>query len=130
MSSTDDIRAWVEKAEEDWLCVRNEMAAAETPWSVVSFHAQQAAEKTLKSLLVAHGQFPPRIHDLARRLDLCLAFEAALEELREDCERLSQYAVDVRYPDIGTKIEEDIGRKAVGAAERICEVVRRLVVPS
>ena len=127
MSSAADIQAWVEKADEDWLCVRNEMAAAQTPWAVVSFHAQQAAEKTLKALLVANGRFPPRSHDLAQLLDLCLPFEAALEALREDCERLSQYAVDVRYPDIGTKIEEAIGREAVAAAERICEVVRRFL---
>jgi len=101
------------------------MAAAQTPWPVVSFHAQQAAEKTLKALLVAHGRLPPRVHDLAQLLDLCLPFEAEIEPLRADCERLSQYAVDVRYPDIEAKVEEAIGRKAVAAAEKICEAVRR-----
>jgi HEPN domain-containing protein len=127
MSNATDIRAWLEKADEDWLCVRNETAAAQTPWAVVSFHAQQAAEKTLKALLVAHGRFPPRVHDLAHLLDLCLPFDATLEELREDCERLSQFAVDVRYPDIGTKMEEAMGREAIAAAERICRVLRRLL---
>ena len=29
MSSAADIQAWVEKADEDWLCVRNEMEAGE-----------------------------------------------------------------------------------------------------
>jgi len=109
--------------------VRNEMAAGQTPWPVVSFHAQQAAEKTLKALLVAHGRLPPRIHDLARLLDLCLPFKPDLEELREVCERLSQYAVDVRYPDIEAKIEEAMGRDAVAAAEQICGAVRRLLFP-
>jgi len=127
MSGAADIRAWLEKADEDRLCVRNEMAAAQTPWAVASFHAQQSAEKTLKALPVAHGHFPPRVHDLARLLDLCLPFEASLEELREDCERLSQYAVDVPYPDIGNNVAEAIGREAVGAAERICEAVRQLL---
>ena len=130
MSGAADIRAWLEKADEDWLCVRNEMAAAQTPWAVVSFHAQQAAEKTFKALLVAHGHFPPRVHDLARLLDLCLPFEAGLEQVREDCERRSQYAVDVRYPDIGNNVEEAIGREAVAAAERICDAVRQLLPKS
>ncbi|MBI5386205.1 MAG: HEPN domain-containing protein [Verrucomicrobia bacterium] len=128
MSRASDLQAWLDKAQEDWLCVRNEMAAAQTPWAVVSFHAQQAAEKTLKALLVVHGQFPPRVHDLARLLDLCLQFEPGLETVRDDCEHLSQCAVDVRYPDVGLTIEATIGRDAVAAAERICDAIRPLLV--
>ncbi len=39
--------AWVDRAKEDLLCIRNELAAAEKPWSVICFHAEQAAEKYL-----------------------------------------------------------------------------------
>lgn len=48
MSNADDIRAWIEKAEEDWLCVRNEMAAAQTPWAVVSFHERKVFVSSLE----------------------------------------------------------------------------------
>ncbi len=57
-------QAWVEKAEEDWLCIRNELAAEHQPWSVICFHAQQATEKYLKAFLVAKGVRPERTHDL------------------------------------------------------------------
>ena len=40
--------AWVALAESDWLCIRNNLEASETPWNTVAFHAQQAAEKYLK----------------------------------------------------------------------------------
>ena len=41
-------RAWVEKAENDLLCIENNLVAQRVPWDVVVFHAQQAAEKLLK----------------------------------------------------------------------------------
>jgi len=50
-----DVQAWVAKADEDRLCLENELKAEHTPWSVVCFHAQQAAEKYLKAFLVFHG---------------------------------------------------------------------------
>jgi len=36
----------------------------------------------------------------------------------------TDYAVDVRYPDIPTSVEEQVGREAVALAERICEAIR------
>lgn len=58
--------AWIAKAENDLLNIRNNLAAQHVPWDTVCFHAQQAAEKLLKALLVYHGQSPSRTHDLVR----------------------------------------------------------------
>ena len=125
MSDTPaEYRAWVDKAKEDLLCIRNELAAAEKPWSVICFHAEQAAEKYLKAFLVANGVRPERTHDLGRLLSECAKFDPSLQGLAQDCEKLTEFAVDIRYPDIPLEAEEETGREAVKLAGQICEAVR------
>lgn len=70
--SAADPSAWFAKAENDLLSIENNVSAARVPWDIVTFHAQQAAEKYLKGFLVHRGSVPPKIHDLSRLLDLCL----------------------------------------------------------
>lgn len=60
-----NVEAWMGKAEEDRLCIRNNLAAAAVPWAAVCFHAQQAVEKYLKAFLIAHAVRVERTHDLA-----------------------------------------------------------------
>jgi len=122
---TAEYRAWLAKAEGDWLCVQNEVSAAQKPWDVIAFHCQQAAEKYLKSFLVSRGIRPARTHDLARLLDACAELDPALSTLRPACVKLSDFAVDVRYPDVAVEVEEQMAREAIETAERICAAVRQ-----
>ena len=119
-----EYRSWLAKAEEDRLCIRNELSASHTPWAIVAFHAQQAAEKTLKALIVYHGRRPRQTHDLGEILNACLDHDASLVGLRDACDRLSYFAVDARYPDLNREVAEDLARLAVEHCERICAAVR------
>ena len=49
---SQDVRAWVQRAEHDLLNIENNLVAARVPWDTVCFHAQQSAEKYLKALLI------------------------------------------------------------------------------
>ncbi|MFH1023552.1 MAG: HEPN domain-containing protein [Planctomycetota bacterium] len=91
--------AWMEKAEHDFLAIRNNMAAGQVPWDVVCFHAQQAVEKMLKALLVSRGCGIEKTHDLVSILAACVAVEPSLKSMEADCRRLTHYAVSARYPD-------------------------------
>jgi HEPN domain-containing protein len=64
----------------------------------VCFHAQQCAEKYLKARLYEAGIHFRPIHDLVRLLDLVLPVEPFWGECRHDLARLSDFAVDFRYP--------------------------------
>ena len=120
----DQHKLWLEKAEEDRLCIANELKAERQPWSVICFHAQQAAEKYLKAFLVFHEVRPDRTHDLRALVARCASFDLKLLELDPDCRQLNNYAVDIRYPDVAAAVEEQVGRDAVKLAERICEAIR------
>jgi HEPN domain-containing protein len=116
--------AWVRKADNDWKTIRASLQSGDPAWDAVCYHAEQAAEKYLKAFLIAHHTAPPRVHDLEQLLSLCLDFDASLKALVADCSLLTDYAVDVRYPE---SVEPDAatGQAAVAAAERICDAVRR-----
>jgi HEPN domain-containing protein len=91
----EDIQAWLRYAEAD-------MAAAEGLHRLhldpnALFHLQQAAEKTLKALLLKQtGAAPPRIHSLRALAERCELSPTVAQTLL--LEKLSNYYVESRYP--------------------------------
>jgi HEPN domain-containing protein len=69
----------------------------QAPHEVIGFHAQQAAEKFIKALLVLNGIFFERTHDLVRLYRLAeqrgISIAVDVEKLRA----LTSYAVQFRY---------------------------------
>ncbi len=118
-----DPAAWLAKAERDLLNVSNNIAAAETPWDTVCFHAQQGTEKTPKALLTAYGQVPPRTHDLVALLAQAADHVPALAELEADCRALTVFAVSSRYPDDLFEPDEADGRAMAEAVGRVRALV-------
>src|SRR5437867_10353274 len=98
MSESTDPLAWGHRAEEDWLLARSALRRKVPLIYGATFHAQQCAEKYLKALLVARGQAFPRAHDLAAVGDLCLRQDIIIPVHQDALERLTAYAVQVRYP--------------------------------
>src|SRR4029453_4904613 len=60
--------------------------------------AQQGVEKYLKALLVSRQQAFPRTHDVVALHDLCRRHGLHSPVDSDQPERLSAYAVQVRYP--------------------------------
>lgn len=114
-------RLWIKKADHDLLNIRNNLVAEREPWDTVCYHAQQAAEKTLKAFLVRHGKDAPHTHDMVVLLTECVELTPGLIELEEDCRNLTYFAVSSRYPDDLYEPGESDGRAMVAAAERIRE---------
>jgi HEPN domain-containing protein len=82
------------------------------------FHAQQAAEKALKAVLLFYSIEFPRTHNLRTLLDL-LPQEEALPAEASDAAILSEYAVVSRYPGEVEAVTDD----ELGEAVRLAEVV-------
>lgn len=87
------------------------------------FHCQQAAEKFFKALLQEWGLHMPRTHDLDTLLDLLLPRDSTLALLRRGLKRLTQYAVDYRYP--GLPADTRQVHTAIRRTERIRAEIRR-----
>jgi len=90
-------RQWYEKAEQDALAA-GQLALTEALAEVTAFHCQQAVEKALKAFLTWRNQPFRRVHDLEELVHACAALDDAFLSLLPMAERLSPYAVEVRYP--------------------------------
>ena len=129
MYNPDDPWAWVAKAENDLLNIRNNLGCERNPWDTICFHAQQVAEKMLKAFLVSRGQTAGRTHDLVALLAEAVATGGPLNELETECRLLTPYAVLLRYPGTGEEVEELEGREAVAAAECVFHRIRDAIGP-
>jgi HEPN domain-containing protein len=64
---------WMKKAHKDLKAAR--ILQQEGLYEEVAFHAQQAAEKALKALLIANGVRPPKTHSIEQLLSLLHPYE-------------------------------------------------------
>jgi HEPN domain-containing protein len=104
-------KEWLTKADEDYRVADRELAAEPPAFAAVCFHAQQAVEKAMKTLLVDFGVDFPRTHDLKFLLDLIKGKTPVFNNLEEALVNLSVSAVEVRYP--GSKPDRHLAEKAV-----------------
>ena len=82
---------------------------------ILAFHAQQAAEKALKALLVQRQVEFPHTHVIGLLLNLCRTAGYEDNETLTEAVGLTRYAVATRYPGA----EEPVGRQEAGEGRRI-----------
>ena len=128
MSEPTDPLAWVHRAEEDWLLARSALRRKVPLIYGATFHAQQCAEKYLKALLVSRRQAFPRTHDVVALHDLCRRHGLRIPVDPDQLERLTAYAVQVRYP--GEDPTPDEAREAVQIAQEVRRWARAVLLPS
>ncbi|OGS21933.1 MAG: DNA-binding protein [Elusimicrobia bacterium RIFOXYA2_FULL_39_19] len=93
------VHKWFEKANNDLKNIKNNLSAKDIPADTVCFHAQQAIEKCLKAVLVYHDREVAKTHDLVKLLSEVKIFIPGLAKEEEGLERITEYAVETRYPD-------------------------------
>ena len=120
MADVEIIREWLAKANEDFEFARYNLEEGRPFYSQICFHFQQAAEKYLKAYIIARELDFRKIHELPLLLKICLSDDPSLEDLKEDCEYLSPFYIESRYPvHWPTNLSHEETEKALQAASRI-----------
>jgi HEPN domain-containing protein len=91
-------RQWLEKAERDYKTSGHLLSVEGMYLEAVAFHAQQAAEKYLKALLVWNQAEFPKTHDINLLFTLLSNIEPGLAAILAEAAILTAYAVEYRYP--------------------------------
>ena len=125
-SKTDLVRAWLTKARKDLHFAKEALREGEEYADMACFHAQQAAEKTLKAYLVWLDIEFPKTHVLEDLLDLIAQRDDAFEPFREDLEALTPFAVETRYPEFSLPAVEE-AKSAVETATNVLEFIKTLL---
>ncbi len=128
MSNPDDPASWVAKADNDLLCIANNLNDLRVPWDAVCFHAQQAAEKMFKAFLAGRGMTFTRTHNLRVLLTECVTAGASFAALESACDLLNPFAVTFRYPSGTPDPTEAEGHLAVSAARRVYDTVKAALI--
>jgi HEPN domain-containing protein len=112
-----DAREWIRRARSDLALARAERKGVYL--EDLCFHAQQAAEKAIKALLIRRGIQFPYIHDLAKLLSLLEKAAGNLPDSIRQAERLTRFAVETRYPGTGAPVSDKKYREAVRLAGEV-----------
>jgi HEPN domain-containing protein len=119
----DDPREWLNRARGDLALAR---ATQEGVYlEDLCFHAQQAAEKSIKALLIRLGVEFPYVHDLARLLTLVEEAGEELPETVRQAERLTRFAIFARYPGLSGAVSEQEYDDAISLAEEVIRWVEQ-----
>ena len=112
---------WVQKAEGDYTVAQQSEQGQNPVNDVICFLAQQCVEKYLKAWLQEANIPFPRTHDLQELLNLIVGTLPAWDAWGEDFSKLSEHAVDPRYPGKFATADE------TAHAMHICNEVRQAV---
>lgn len=95
--STDVSRVLLDLAAGDELAARSLLPVEGVTDAVLGFHAQQAVEKSLKAMLALSDVEFPFTHDLEGLLRLCQKNGIDVPKNLSEVDRLSVFAVRLRY---------------------------------
>ena len=125
MTEANDPLAWVQRAEEDFILARTALRRKQPLASGACFHAQQCAEKYMKSLLISRNADFPKTHDLLLLNNLCSANGILLEIDQKHLNTLTDYAVRTRYP--GNDPNTEDAKEAIELAKLVRSLARKFL---
>ncbi|MEA3459308.1 MAG: HEPN domain-containing protein [Chloroflexota bacterium] len=124
-SPRDHALALLEKAANDLVAARATLATGEA-LDTVCFHAQQAVEKSLKSVLALWEVEYPWRHDLGELLELVKPLVPEVAPLEDRIISLTPFAVEIRYDE---EFEPSMGEAtaALRTASEVYELIRSII---
>ncbi|HQG79106.1 MAG TPA: HEPN domain-containing protein [bacterium] len=100
MNKEETIKGWLLLADGDLKTAEDELRMKEAVTNAICFHAQQCVEKCLKAYLTSVNQPFGKTHDIAELVELAKKSDREFETLYKlKANKLTRYAVEVRYPD-------------------------------
>jgi HEPN domain-containing protein len=110
---------WLKHARSDIRLARLGRGHEDILKGQICFHAQQAAEKALKALLLSHSFAFPLTHDIEELLELAEQGSIELPAKLQEAGRLTPYAVETRYPGDWPEISDAEVDEAIKLADQI-----------
>ena len=118
----DDPREWLNRARSDLLLAKSYEEGIYL--EDLAFHAQQAAEKAIKALLIRRGIEFPYVHDISELMTLLEGAGEFLPESIRKGETLTRFAVFTRYPGVSPPVSHEEYEEALNLAGEIVQWVK------
>ncbi|MEW5692114.1 MAG: HEPN domain-containing protein [Candidatus Hydrogenedentota bacterium] len=119
----DLVNKWIKKADKDFLTAERELSFEDPVTEAVCFHCQQVVEKYLKAFLIYYQIYFTKTHKIVDLLELCATIDPSFKEELKEADNLTDYAVEVRYPDILLEPGVEDAREALEMAKKVKKFV-------
>ena len=120
MEAFERAKLLLAKARDDEILIEEIISKERIRDEIIGFHAQQAAEKLLKALLMARNIPYRKTHDLRELIDLIRDHDIQFPESLMEIRTLSPFAVEFRYDYLPLEEESPFDR------QKTLEMVRDL----
>ena len=122
-----ETREWILRASRDLAAAEHDLTAAPPFFADITFHAQQAAEKSVKAFLAWHSRPFRKTHNLEELGEQCVVIEPSLRVAIERAIPLTDYAWKFRYPGEPDSPDPEEAERALAVARELFEeIVARL----
>lgn len=126
MKKTENALIWLRRAESNLARAAVGKADQRILFEDLCFDCQQAVEKSLKALLVLHGQETIITHSIALLLsNIQENIKIAVPDFVNESVILTDYAVQTRYPGFYEPVTEDEYGIALQLAGQVLEWVKK-----
>lgn len=118
-----ETRSWFQRAAHDLGAGAADLAATPAFTGDAVFHAQQAAEKSMKGYLTWHSRVFRKTHNLSELGGMCIDADVTLEPLLQRATRLTDYAWKYRYPGEPDEPSREEAESALALAREVYDAV-------
>ncbi len=123
----DLIMLWLKKAEKDLVSAQHEMSFPDAVRESICFHSQQAVEKALKAYLVYLDINFTKTHEIGELISNCTKKDKEMASLFKEADNLTDYAVQIRYPDSPAEPSQEDATQALKIAYGILQYIKEKV---
>ena len=120
----DLVIQWIKIADRDLIAAEQGLKANIIISEGVCFHCQQAVEKYLKAFLVKYQIEFPKTHSIMTLINLCSEVDNSFNEELSHIDILTDYAVEIRYPDEWYEPTIEEAEEAYGLALEVKKFIR------
>ena len=113
----DDPREWLSRAHSNLR--KAQMTTSGVFFEDLCFDTQQAAEKSIKAVMIARGIKFPYIHNIAKLLSILEEDGVQIPPEILQAERLTRYAHETRYPGVAEPVTQSDYERAVALAQAV-----------
>ena len=122
-TKTELINNWIDKAEKDLLTAEHETTFPDKVTESICFHCQQAVEKFIKAYLIYLDISFPKTHEIGELITRCDRKDYQINKFKDEADILTDYAVEVRYPDDWYEPTLEETEQAIAIAKKIKKYV-------
>jgi len=108
---------WLNRAKSNLERAKSDVRLTGVYLEDLCFDAQQAAEKSIKSVLIHLGIEFPYVHDITDLLTILEGKGHSISGEIREAGRLTRFAVETRYPGLSEPVTQDEYEKAIAIAD-------------